>query len=76
MKTAKIFRNGQSQAVRLPKEFRLPGAEVFVQRMGRCVVLVPKDKPWDGLFAAAGMFTDDFMARRDQGKQGPREGLD
>lgn len=76
MKTAKLFRNGQSQAVRLPKEFRLPGGEVFVQRMGRCVVLVPKDKPWDGLFEAAAMFTDDFMAGRDQGTQGPREGLD
>jgi antitoxin VapB len=38
---AKLFRNGRSQAVRLPKEFRLPGAEVIVYRDGPRVVLEP-----------------------------------
>ena len=41
MKTAKVFRNGQSQAVRLPKEFRFEDDQVFVKRMGSAVVLIP-----------------------------------
>ena len=39
--TAKLFRHGRSQAVRLPKEFRLPGTEVRVRRVGRGVLLEP-----------------------------------
>jgi antitoxin VapB len=43
VKTAKIFQHGRSQAVRLPKEFRLPG----VRRVGRGVLLEPFDAPFD-----------------------------
>jgi antitoxin VapB len=39
--TAKLFKHGRSQAVRLPKEFRLPGTEVRVRRFGRGVLLEP-----------------------------------
>ena len=42
--TAKIFKHGRSQAVRLPKEFRLPGTEVRVRRMGRGVLLEPMER--------------------------------
>jgi len=45
--TAKIFKHGRSQAVRLPKEFRLPGKEVRVRRVGRGVLLEPLDTPFD-----------------------------
>jgi antitoxin VapB len=47
--TAKIFMHGRSQAVRLPKEFRLPGKEVSVRRVGNAVLLEPIDdkKPFD-----------------------------
>jgi antitoxin VapB len=41
--TAKLFKHGRSQAVRLPKEFRLPGKEVHVRRVGRGVLLEPID---------------------------------
>lgn len=41
---AKIFRNGSSQAVRLPKEFRFEGDEVSIRRVGRCVILEPIDQ--------------------------------
>jgi antitoxin VapB len=41
---AKIFMHGRSQAVRLPKEFRLPGTEVRVSRVGRGVLLEPMEK--------------------------------
>jgi antitoxin VapB len=47
IKTAKIFLHGRSQAVRLPKEFRLPGTEVRVRRVGRGVLLEPIDAPFD-----------------------------
>ena len=43
--TAKLFMHGRSQAVRLPKEFRLPGAEVRVSRVGHKVILEPIEEP-------------------------------
>jgi antitoxin VapB len=46
-KTAKIFKHGRSQAVRLPKEFRMPGTEVRVRWVGRGVLLEPIDEPFD-----------------------------
>lgn len=42
--TAKLFKHGRSQAVRLPKEFRLPGTEVRVRRVGRGVLLEPVER--------------------------------
>jgi antitoxin VapB len=45
--TAKLFMHGRSQAVRLPKEFRLPGKEVYVRRVGDTVVLEPIGRPFD-----------------------------
>lgn len=42
--TAKLFKHGRSQAVRLPKEFRLPGTQVRVRRLGRGVLLEPMDR--------------------------------
>jgi antitoxin VapB len=47
--TAKIFMHGRSQAVRLPKEFRMPGKEVKVTRVGDAVLLEPIDeqRPFD-----------------------------
>jgi antitoxin VapB len=42
--TAKLFKHGRSQAVRLPKEFRLPGTEVRVRRVGRGVLLEPMER--------------------------------
>ncbi len=76
MKTAKLFKNGQSQAVRLPKEFRFEGNTVFIQRLGNSIVLSPKDDPWSSMFKATNRFSADFMSERDQGEQTPREGLD
>jgi antitoxin VapB len=45
MATAKIFRHGGSQAVRLPKAFRFEGTEVSIERRGDQVVLTPKHTP-------------------------------
>jgi antitoxin VapB len=76
MKTAKLFMNGKSQAVRLPKEFRFEGDEVYIQRLGSTIVLMPKGDEWEGMWAAAERVTDDFMEERDQGSQPEREALD
>lgn len=66
MKTAKLFRNGDSQAVRLPKEFRFDGTEVLIKRVGSAVVLLPRAKSWDSLIASLEKFPADFMAEREQ----------
>jgi len=47
MKTAKLFANGQSQAVRLPKDYRFSGDEVGIMKIGEAVVLYPKDNKWE-----------------------------
>ena len=48
MMTAKLFENGRSQAVRLPKECRFSGNEAAVSKMGDIVILMPKDNKWSG----------------------------
>lgn len=69
MHEAKLFINGSSQAVRLPKEFRFAGDSVYVKRLGNGVLLLPKvDDPWESMFAALDKFPDDFMADREQGE--------
>ena len=67
MQTAKIFQNGRSQAVRLPKAFRLAGTEVKISRDGNRIILEPLEQSWDDWLLAIEQFSDDFMAEgRDQ----------
>ena len=66
MVTAKIFKNGQSQAVRLPKAYRFKGDKVIIKRAGDAVVLLPFDNPWSLLIDSLDQFTVDFMADRKQ----------
>lgn len=61
MEVAKIFENGRSQAVRLPKQFRFSGEEVFVQKLGGAVLLVPKEAAWQTFLNGLNSFTDDFF---------------
>jgi len=69
MEEAKLFRNGHSQAVRLPWRYRFAGKSVFIRKVGPIVVLIPKRKSWDSLVDACGKFTEDFMSTREQGVQ-------
>jgi len=69
MREAKLFKNGRSQAVRLPKEYRMPGDSVYVQKRGEIVMLIPKEESWSSMADACDRFTDDFMTTRDQGVQ-------
>jgi len=73
MNTAKLFKNGKSQAVRLPKEFKLEGTEVYIKKIGPTVVLIPKDNPWAVLMDSLDRFTDDFMLERQQSEAQERE---
>jgi antitoxin VapB len=70
MDTAKLFRNGRSQAVRLPKEYALPGDEVYVKKIDGVVILIPKNgDPWGPFIGSLDKFSDDFINfKRDQGK--------
>lgn len=76
MDTAKIFENGRSQAVRLPKKFRFDADEVIVQQLGAAVILVPKESVWQTFLDGLNSFTNDiFEDGRNQGVQKERECL-
>jgi len=75
MQTAKIFLNGRSQAIRLPKNFRFSGNDVFIRKIGKIVILIPKDDPWASLANSLDQFTDDYMETRNQPTQESRETL-
>jgi len=73
LKTAKLFRNGQSQAVRLPKEFRFDDDQVFIKKTGNVDMLIHATGSWESLFNSLEKFSDDFMAKRKQPKLQKRE---
>jgi len=65
MDTAKLFKNGQSQAVRLPKQYAFKGTEVFVKQIGGIVMLIPKNSdPWKPFVDSLDKFSADFMTSR------------
>ncbi len=76
VKTARLFMNGRSQAVRLPREFQLPGDRVWIKREGNVLILIPMQDSWQPLLDSLAEFSDDFMADRGQpAEQQEREGL-
>lgn len=76
MKTAKLFVNGRSQAVRLPKDYQFEGSEVFVQKVGEAVILIPHEKAWEVFLHGLHGFSDDYLSGgRVQGPLSEREEL-
>ena len=76
MMTAKLFENGRSQAVRLPKECRFDGEEVMINKIGDVVVLMPKEKKWSGFLNSLNLSSEDFMSDgREQSKIQERDNL-
>jgi antitoxin VapB len=75
MDTAKIFKNGKSQAIRLPKEYRFQGSKVYVKQVGNAVVLIPEQDSWQTLIESLAQFSDDFMLERQQPPPQEREGV-
>jgi antitoxin VapB len=66
MKSARLFMNGRSQAVRLPREFQFAGDRVWIKRSQNVVILVPTQDSWQALLESIGQFSDDFLAEREQ----------
>ncbi len=75
MKKAKLFKNGNSQAVRLPKEYRFEGGEVYVKTIGNTVVLIPEESPWESTLSSLSDFSDDFLSDRLQPEVQERDNL-
>jgi antitoxin VapB len=76
METAKLFWSGRSQAVRLPRAYRVDGREVRIRRRGRAIVLEPVPDSWAWLDAVAGDLDEDFVsAVREQPAAVERPGL-
>lgn len=72
MMTAKVFKTGRSQAVRLPKEYRFSTPQVCVTKVDDMVILYAPKKGWALMARAIRRFTDDFMAGRDQAAKADR----
>ena len=78
MDTAKLFLNGRSQAVRLPKAFRFEGKEVYIKRISQGILLIPKDKTvWSAWEKNLKKYNKPFMTDRNQPEsQQERAGID
>jgi antitoxin VapB len=77
MATAKVFMSGRSQAVRLPKEFRVSGNELTITRVGNSLVLTPTEAGWEDFFEALQAFEPGFSIERDQPQsQQERDSMD
>ena len=63
--TAKIFANGHSQAVRLPKAFRFAIDEVYIRQVGDEIILSAKKTSWEDFFNQTSAFGDDYLVERD-----------
>jgi antitoxin VapB len=66
MDTAKLFENGRSQAVRLPKKYRFSGDDVFIKKIDDIVMLIPKEKVWDTFRESFQKFSSDLEFSHDQ----------
>ena len=70
---AKVFKNGRSQAIRLPKEYRVDSEEVYIEKVGHSLIIIPKEKSkWDVMRNALEDF-DGFELERNQPQQQTRE---
>lgn len=72
IRTAKVFKSGNSQAVRLPADFRIEAKEVYVKKNGANLVLMPREDVWNVFVEGLSMFTHDFMGSRKQPLQKKR----
>lgn len=73
MNTAKLFMNGRSQAVRLPKAYRFEDNEVYIKKVGNAVLLLPVLNPWQVLTDSLNLSSGNFMETREQPEQQERE---
>lgn len=75
MQTAKLFKSGRSQAVRLPRAFRLEGTEVAVKHVGTSVLLIPLQAGWELLEESLEDFEPGTRIERNQPRSQERKAL-
>jgi antitoxin VapB len=76
MLSSKVFTSGNSQAIRLPKEYQVEEKELYIQKIGKTIILFPKKNPWATFEKSLNEFSDDFMEDgRNQPEMQEREGL-
>jgi len=76
MLSSKVFNSGNSQAIRIPKEYQVEDKELYIQKIGSTIILFPKTNPWDTFEKSLSEFSDDFMIDgRNQPAMQEREGL-
>jgi antitoxin VapB len=76
MLSSKVFNSGNSQAIRLPKEYQVNEKEMFIQKVGNTIILYPKKNPWQAFERSLTEFSEDFMqGGREQPALQIREGL-
>ncbi len=66
MITAKVFQSGNSQAIRIPNEYRTEQKEFYVRKMGECLFLIPADDPWYLIRNSLGQAADEADIERAQ----------
>jgi len=66
MNMTRVFNNGNSQAVRIPAEYRIHADEVIIQKIGSALILLPKDSVWQAFSEALDSFAPDFRIVRQQ----------
>lgn len=77
MRTATVFKNGHStQAIRIPKEYRIAAKEVWIEKVGDSLIITPKPASWDDFFTSHLKISDDFSMERNQKAPQQRKELD
>ena len=66
MYTAKVFKSGNSQAIRIPKEMQTTNAEFIIRKIGDCFFLLPSNDPWALLRQTIGSLEEDISFEREQ----------
>ncbi len=61
MLSSKVFISGNSQAIRLPKEYQVEEKELYIQKIGSTLILFPKKNPWETFEKSLNEFSEDFM---------------
>ena len=62
MMSSKVFISGNSQAIRLPKDYQVEDKDLLIQKIGNTIILFPKKNPWEAFEKSLNEFSDDFMA--------------
>ena len=74
MRTSKVFKSGNSQAIRIPKEYHIKEDEIYIQKIGNAIIIFPKNDPWAVFNESLSGFSQDFFIEgRNQPKMQKRK---